>query len=217
MIPARCAEATNASPGAQAAGLVRVVRQQRKRQRRGGLTLMEILLVVAVMIAIASLATPNLIGMMETQKLRKSADLLRAEFAQTRIRAMKSQRIQMFRYQLGQGGYLAQPWVMADDELESSSTAADAVVGKAATQLPDGVTFRGGEATTDARGAAIEEQVAGDATSQIWSPPILFYPDGTSSNATVVLGNQRQQGIEVQLRGLTGLSDTSDLTRLEEP
>ncbi|MDR1492293.1 MAG: type II secretion system GspH family protein [Planctomycetaceae bacterium] len=37
-----------------------------------------------------------------------------------------------------------------------------------------------------------------------WSQPILFYPDGTASTATILLKNAQSRCVELHLRGLTG-------------
>ena len=39
---------------------------------------------------------------------------------------------------------------------------------------------------------------------KIWSTPIFFYPDGTTSTAAILLKNESGRCIEVRLRGLTG-------------
>lgn len=196
--------------------------------KRRGLTLLEILLVVGILVIIASLASPSLLGMMESQKLRKSADLLRAEMARTRLRAMKSGRIQMFRYQVGGSGYLAQPWYAADDAVEASdqqqefgrilqTSQQEVMYDDTPTELPEGIRFLGGQTLQDQRSASIDEALQQELSrQQEWSPPILFYPDGSTSNALVVLFNKRSQVIEVSLRGITGMTETSDLTRAEE-
>jgi len=49
--------------------------------------------------------------------------------------------------------------------------------------------------------------------------PILFYPDGSSVDAFVVVANNYQVGIRVDLRGITGsvrVGELSDLRKLEE-
>ena len=191
------------------------------RAGRSGFTLLEVLLVVAVMVVIASLAAPNLVGMLETHKLRKSGDMLRSEFARARIEAMKSGRIQMFRYQTDQGGYMTKPWIMADDELEANVSAdeldPEQSANEAPSQLPDGVKFLGLEAEADNRTAAIYESIETElARDSLWSSPILFYPDGSSSSARVVLANSRNQVVQVTLRGLTGISEASDWMRPED-
>jgi hypothetical protein len=40
---------------------------------------------------------------------------------------------------------------------------------------------------------------------QSWGMPIFFFPDGTTSNAQMVLANEDQDTVTVTLRGLTGM------------
>jgi hypothetical protein len=85
------------------------------------------------------------------------------------------------------------------------------------TELPEGILFLGGETASDQRSASIDEAIAQEQSRErVWSPPILFYPDGSTSNAIIVLNNKRNQVIEVSLRGITGMTQTSDVTRAEE-
>jgi hypothetical protein len=80
--------------------------------------------------------------------------------------------------------------------------------------LPDGITFVGGDSATDSRGAAAEQSAPSGAGAQAaWSPPILFYPDGSSSDAYVIVGNTRQMGIRVELRGMTGTARVGEIAQ----
>jgi len=45
-----------------------------------------------------------------------------------------------------------------------------------------------------------------------WSEPIFFYPDGTTSNAQLLLKNKQGRMVELFLRGLTGIVTVSDVT-----
>lgn len=197
------------------------------QDNRHGMTLIEVVLVVAVLVVIASLASPSLLGMMETQKLRKSAEVMRGAFAKTRLSAMKSGRIQMFRYQYDTGTYAVEPWYASDDMLESNdlqptlpgmlpNAAANTPAGGRPTELPDGVIFLAGQTLSDNRSVEIDTALAQELSREtVWSPPILFYPDGTTSDARVVLTNKKRQVIEVTLRGITGMAQAGELTRME--
>lgn len=197
------------------------------RDNRHGMTLIEVVLVVAVLVVVASLASPSLLGMMETQKLRKSAEVMRGAFAKTRLSAMKSGRIQMFRYQYDTGTYAVEPWYASDDMLESNdlqptlpgmlpNPAANTPAGGRPTELPDGVIFLAGQTLSDNRSVEIDTALAQELSREtVWSPPILFYPDGTTSDARVVLANKKRQVIEVTLRGITGMAQAGELTRME--
>ena len=45
----------------------------------------------------------------------------------------------------------------------------------------------------------------------IWSTPIFFYPDGSTSTAAILLNNDAGRCIEVRLRGLTGSGSVSSI------
>jgi hypothetical protein len=53
------------------------------------------------------------------------------------------------------------------------------------------------------------------ATVQL-TPPVFFYPDGTTSTARLVRGNQRGRCVTVTMRGLTGVVQVSELHTQEE-
>ena len=42
-----------------------------------------------------------------------------------------------------------------------------------------------------------------------WSSPIYFYPDGTTSEAIMLLKNENEFCVEIGLRGLTGMASTA--------
>jgi hypothetical protein len=46
--------------------------------------------------------------------------------------------------------------------------------------------------------------------------PILFFPDGAASQATVVLQNDRSQYVRLTIRGLTGVARASAVLTREE-
>ena len=201
---------------------------------RRGYSLIELLLVLAVLVLVAAMATPAVLTVLEGQKLRKAGDQMRTEWARSRNMAMKNGRLYMFRYKLGLDEYEIRPWYAADDALESSSSvspldAAGPQPGTAAAlppgaaqplgtgsvftpykKLPEGILFAFGEAQVDNRAASVDTEIAAQGVDG-WSLPILFYPDGSSSTARLTLVNKRQQYVSLDLRGLTGLAQISDL------
>lgn len=189
---------------------------------------MEMMLVLAVMVAVAGLAYPAIQGAMDDQRLRRAGDLVRAEWARARVTAMKTGRMHVFRYEIGSEFYSIRPWQTAADALEASSgtLVQDATAQISATninnplgipgvQLPSGMTFLSGETATDTRLVqAMADTGAMDSTTT-GTQPIVFYPDGSATDARLVLTNQRCF-IQLYLRGLTGLSRGSDLLTAEE-
>jgi Tfp pilus assembly protein FimT len=199
-------------------------------RRRPAFSLMELLLVLAVLVAVGAMVYPALQGPMEDQRLRKAADGIRAQWARARVMAMKTGQIYAFRYQVGSGWYGVEPWEAGVSEIElapeaeqeptsvSQATVARSQFGPLGTpgvRLPAGITFFTGQTVLDMRSQEVVDgqQNAGLAESSAQS--IVFYPDGTSSDATLILTNQRFY-VQLHLRGLTGLSRGSDLLAAEE-
>jgi hypothetical protein len=56
----------------------------------------------------------------------------------------------------------------------------------------------------------------GQGGSGLWSSPILFFPDGSTSAATVLLRNEKQVFQRASLRALTGTGRASELLSGEE-
>ena len=192
---------------------------------RGGFTLMELLLVLAVLVIITALAMPSLSGAMANQKLRKAGDLVRSEFARARNRSMRTGRIHVFRYLPGTGEYSLEPWYADDDFLESNVQTvgmapvnADAVSSETVyVQLPDGITFSGLQVEFDARAMETVGEAMQSTSPTAGAPAsILFYPDGQSSTARIVLSNQASYYLIIQLRGLTGIAKVTDLLNNSE-
>ena len=202
------------------------------RRRRHGLTLMEMMLVLAVLVAVAAMAMPALQGPMDDQRLRKSADLVRSQWAQARVVAMKTGRMYVFRYEVGGELYTIQPWQGQTDAVEASGDLttnpltedtlsqlgaknADNPLGITGVKLPPGIKFFSGETTSDSRSLEVTASATAANADNGSSQPIIFYPDGSTTDARLVLTNERFF-VQLYLRGLTGLSRGSELLAASE-
>ncbi len=209
---------------------------------RGGFTIFELLLVLALLVIIGAVAVVGLSGSLSGQQLRSGGDEIRIAWTQARIAAMKSGRIHVFRYMPGERQYIVEKWIgesdLTEGTLEEELAPAAAVSGPAASttgeadeasiraattggeagRLPKGVTFVDGSITETNRSLFAEEDAAGTgaAADGAWSPPVLFYPDGQTSDAYVVLRNEDERYVKVTLRSLTGASQVSETMTLEE-
>jgi len=193
---------------------------------------MEMMLVLAVLVAVAAMAMPALQGPMDDQRLRKSADLVRSQWAQARVAAMKTGRMYTFRFEIGGELYSIQPWQGQMDAVEASGDAAvnpsaeetisqlgarnaNNPLGLTGVKLPPGIKFFSGEATMDSRSLEATASAMADTSSSGQSQPIVFYPDGSTTDARLVLTNERFF-VQLDLRGLTGLSRSSELLAANE-
>lgn len=200
-------------------------KSSRIRKRRG-FTLVEMLLVLAILVVVAAVVLPSFYRSLRDSTLRSAAEQVRTEWNRAHIKAMKSGRIQVFRFQPGGRKFQIEPYQAADDELNgvgSVNTFApppapqgDDENEESGTQLPEGITFLEGMTAEEERAKAVEEAMGMGGGGGDWSKPILFYPDGVSSDAWLVVADEHDSAIRVELRGLTGLAVLGDLTTPEE-
>jgi Tfp pilus assembly protein FimT len=206
----------------------------RQRSISRGLTLLEILLVLGLLVVIGATVMPFVGGTLGNHRLRKSADMIRAEWLKARAKAMQTGRTYVFRYEPETDGYLVEPWYSDEDLLESSqvglssglnsfaaptqSFALSDTLDTAKTRhLPQDITFVASETTGEAR-----DQIATQSgeSLQMQDPtlaePIFFYPDGTSSTARLLVMNERPRYILLTLRGLTGVVYVSEPMNAEQ-
>lgn len=182
---------------------------------RSGLTLVEVILVLALLVVIGAVSAPLLEGSFSRAGLHGASDLLRAAWAKARLAAMESGQTHVFRFEPNGSRFqmvaLDALGLPESEELQPADPniehrAVD-ILRLSQNRLPDGVIFAAGDVSTSSQIMA----TLPDAAEGPWSSPILFHPDGTTSDASLVLSNARQQTIRVTLRGLTGISNATEV------
>lgn len=190
---------------------------------------------LSLLVVVASLAWPTLVGAFSGQRLRTAADQVRAEWTRLRVEAMTSGTTQMFRFVPETGVYVAEPYIDLETGIEAASTDAGAQLAlQEAAQwslgvsspeavrlpgqrgLPEGVTFVAGSTEVAARASLAPAEATTSAGSPLPADPLLFYADGTCSSATVLLRSDDELYVKIELRGLTGVTTISDILRPEE-
>jgi hypothetical protein len=169
---------------------------------------------------------------MEDQRLRKTAELIRAQWTKARVKAIKTGQIQVFRYTLAGNTYVVEPWSGEVDALEAAANmepvspqglpldssqlnVPNLPLGVNGSRLPDGMLFYSGETTVDARAMSIADQGGAGTSAPDSVNKIVFYPDGSTSDAKLTLTNERCF-VQIRLRGLTGTIRISDFLTAEE-
>lgn len=226
---------SKARPGAQVVRRVEGERTGRKAARFG-VTLIELLIVMAILVVVAAMVAFPLAAVLENQALTQGADILRARLAQTRVEAMRTGKIHLLEYapetnQFGVAvwegevleGEAMSPTGLVDGPARniylgggSLDTGEPAKFGAATEFLPEGVRFVSGMTLADERtlGSA-EASGTGKASTQAAVAPVYFYPDGTTSKSSIVLGNESGNALVVTMRGLTGFATVSESQTLQ--
>lgn len=192
---------------------------------------MELMLVLGLLVIVAAVSLPALGGTLEKQKLRSAAQQIQAVWNRTHVRSMKAGQIYVFRCELGGRKYEVIPWdaeITADDPQASSTMTSfgpatsgsgdvaftNSVPAVIDGELPDGIQFLEGDTAAEERAMAIESVMGNQTSRNIrWSRPVLFYSDGLSSDAYIVVGNSRKQEVKLTLRGMTGTSSVGDIVK----
>lgn len=167
-------------------------------------TLLELLIVLAVLSGVAALAWPTVRGLLAKSEVLGAARRLRAALARARLDAIESARPWQFRYLPGSGRYEIGP-LLGEESGGPADDAAPAAVRppdpSTPTELPAAVRF-------DLPGAdALPLSLEGPAASwdeESWSKPIVFLPSGRTSNSSVRLVGRQGYVVELTLRGVTG-------------
>jgi len=186
-----------------------------RSQTRQAMTLVEILIGLAVVVASAMLAWPVISGAFSIHRLRSAGETVEGACAEARLQAINTGQIYAFRFQTETPNFLVEAVPQANQEelLDFSDIDAPPSTGdlrpinsidwtQEGQALPDDVSFVTIEARTDDRDVMLNELMPGDLNAP--QKPLLFYPDGTTSNATIILHNQAGYYIEVVLDGLAG-------------
>jgi prepilin-type N-terminal cleavage/methylation domain-containing protein len=191
------------------------VASRRPLARPGGFTLVEVILVLSLLVIVASVSMPYLNKSFSRAHLNAATDILRDALNRGRLTAMQSGEVQAFRcepkgarFQLLALDKLSLPEssVPPPDNTDGEHSEND-ILRLAPPRLPDNVVFADAEvAASNQVGAML-----GKSKDDSWSMPILFNPDGTTSDASILLQNDLGQTIRVTLRGMTGLVSSGEV------
>jgi len=166
---------------------------------RSGVTLMELLLVMAIVIVVAGIAFVNFDSAYDEVKLNSAADTVRRSWAQARAEAIDAQVAYRFAVMPNTSRFRIAPdlpeyWNQSISEAtESSETGQPLQIIE--DQLPENIVFDfGGAGSSDPNAAG------GD-----WVPVLAFLPDGRASDDTdVTLRLKNSRPVRVRIRALTG-------------
>ena len=175
---------------------------------RGGYTLLELLLVLAILVAIAGLSWPSVNRLLEDLTVKEAVEPVRAELARTRIRALDAGVTWQFRFEPDGRKYLMVPYefdeLEADEDVQQQQLAS---FPRMAGELPESVL-----GTEQLSQEAVTGLPEGKSLSEAnWSPPLLFYSDGAATDAAFDIVSEDKRFQRLTLRALTGTVTVSNI------
>ncbi|HEV3142274.1 MAG TPA: GspH/FimT family pseudopilin [Gemmataceae bacterium] len=171
--------------------------------RRSGFTIMELMLVLVIIVALAAMSYPSIESMYSSVKLEAAGDHIVAQFATARGHAVQEQRVYRFAIEPGTGQYRIapdEPQFWGGDSGNGPPAEDDGTPPPITVEgtLPGGITF-----DSLAPGAQI---VASTPDPGSWATIVLFLPNGGCSDDTSIRLTPTNGGrpIQITVRGLTG-------------
>lgn len=172
---------------------------------RNGFTLLEILLVMAILVIMAAVTAPTLESMYGDTRVRGAGDDVRRAWAEARSRAINSGTPQRFAVKFGTEQFRVAPDTAEFWDGSTGSTSADGESTASKVMegsLPKSILFD-------------PSQGGGGDSANGWTKVAVFLPDGTCANdAKVTVKADDSSPLIISVRGLTGI--VSVRTRKQE-
>lgn len=191
--------------------------------KRRAITLLEILLTLSLIAASAAIVWPTLQRPFAQQRLRNSADQIRTAMNAARIRAISSGNVHALHYTTGSAQYRLECY---QEQGSNASTVSSfdvanaggdtATANSANYALPDGIILLGGQEGQNDQMRSNQQVSLADRAKSAQEVGILFFPDGTATNARVLLAGEHDRFVVVNLRGLTGVATVGPVLTSQE-
>lgn len=182
-------------------------RAERRASQERGFTLLEMLIVLAIVVMVAGAIWPAFRAAMDKAELIDAAKGVRTALSQARLDAIDGGAPRQFRYQPGGTQYEVSVYSLATDSLLTD-----------AAEAPPPDTTQPFELASGLRFATPVAPDTGEPVEMVdeWAPPILLYPNGRSDNLRLRILGAERMSIEVSLRGVAGVAKVGPVERREE-
>jgi prepilin-type N-terminal cleavage/methylation domain-containing protein len=174
-------------------------------------TLMEVLIVLVLLLSILSVAWPSMSRLYQRQQLRQSAMLVQSQVSAARLNAIERSLSYSFWYEPNGRRYRVAPSTGTTTFAVPSYGSTDATSERPSFSgtLPSAVRFAARNNPLQAGASSRRPADRGarrtaNGSFGSWSKPVVFYPDGTSRDAEIVLSDAENRTMRIVVRGLIG-------------
>ena len=162
-----------------------------RQPSRPGYTLLELLLVMAILVLMAGIAYPTLAGMYRDVRVKAAADQVRGAWTEARANAIEDSEAYRFSVQPGTGKYRIAPdspesWDGSNGNRDENAAPAHILE----DELPSSITF----------------EVAGSEGASGWVTVVVFNPDGGCQDDCEITLKESDGSspVVVRVRAMTG-------------
>lgn len=189
-------------------------------RRTGGFSLLELMIVLAILATVSAMAAPQLMSMIRESTVFEAADGVRDALGQARQFAIDTGIDYEFRYELNGPAMVILPSEneLNLDESGSRSTTTEQYV-RLLAELSEGMRLRADEGVEEASETLDAERFGSLGGSELsrksWSRPILFRFDGVADDFVFRVSDKEGLTSKIELRGITGTARTTQVYQEE--
>lgn len=174
---------------------------------RSAFTLLELLLVLAILAIVSAIVVPSLFRPLESQRLTRAGEALCAALGRARVVAIDQGAPVTLAFSPEAGDYAIQ------------TLDGQGIPGEPARKLPEEVVFLGATVeglTADGQIVDPSALAGAAASADFGGAGVVFFPDGSSTTAEYLLRSREGAQLFVRLRGLTGQAHLGEVVPARE-
>lgn len=201
-----------------------------QRRLRSAFTVLELILVLTIIVAMAGLSWPRISGFLQRESVMSDVETVRQVLDRARVEAIEDGMIYQFRYEPNGKKFVLLPYEIMNASDQESDSSSPSQTGSTESrqaivyELSETCSFYNptsltGETVTIERLPEPWLEMIQNGTQHrdtSWASPILYSPDGTATDDVVVIADEDKRYISLSVRGLTGVVTTSRLAQLPE-
>ncbi len=176
----------------------------RRALRTAGFTLLEMMIAIGILMLVTAIGWGPAMRMSREHRVKAATEDVRQAISGTRYLALDQDVVFQFRYEPNGRRYCRVPYE-APTESQSAGQVS-AVSGRLSGELPLGMSFE--TVSGEPVGGPLTPEILGDLPSDYasvgWSGPVLFFSDGSASDASFEIVDEQASSRRLSVRNLTG-------------